>query len=89
MFSRSVTGKPKELAEEFTMVLRADNPEAPHNIVRFSHKEKMFKLDPSVDQLELHFQDELMHELLDVFVMVETINVLVFQNGLGGLKFSC
>lgn len=48
----------KELAEEFTMVLRADNPEAPHNIVRFSHKEKGFKLDPVVDQLEVHFAQE-------------------------------
>jgi len=48
----------KELAEETTMVLRADNPEAPHNIVRFSHKEKMFKLDPAVDQLEIHFAQD-------------------------------
>ena len=48
----------KELNEEFTMVLRADNPEAPHNIVRFSNKEKCFKLDPAVDQLEVHFAQE-------------------------------
>ncbi|KAL1499669.1 hypothetical protein AB1Y20_011866 [Prymnesium parvum] len=48
----------KELAEETTMVLRADNPQAPHNIVRFSHKEKCFKLDPAVDQLEVHFAQE-------------------------------
>lgn len=48
----------KELHEEFTMVLRADNPEAPHNIVRFSHKEKCFKLEPNVDQLEIHYAQE-------------------------------
>ena len=48
----------KELNEEFTMVLRADNPEAPDNVARFSHKEKCFKLDPSVDQLEVHFTQE-------------------------------
>ena len=48
----------KELGEEFTKILRADNPEAPKTIIRFSHKEKMFKLDPAVDQLELHFQQE-------------------------------
>ena len=48
----------KELQEEFTKILRADNPEAPKTIIRFSHKEKCFKLDPSVDQLELHFQQE-------------------------------
>ena len=48
----------KELQEEFTKILRADNPEAPKTIIRFSHKEKCFKLDPAVDQLELHFQQE-------------------------------
>ena len=48
----------KELAEEFTMVLRADNPEAPSNIVRFSHKERCFKFDATVDQLEIHFAQD-------------------------------
>ena len=48
----------KELQEEFTKILRADNPEAPKTIIRFSHKEKCFKLEPSVDQLELHYQQE-------------------------------
>ena len=48
----------KELQEEFTKILRADNPEAPKTIIRFSHKEKVFKLDASVDQLELHYQQE-------------------------------
>ena len=48
----------KELGEEFTKILKADNPEAPKTIIRFSHKEKCFKLDPAVDQLELHFQQE-------------------------------
>jgi dynein intermediate chain 1 len=48
----------KELQEEFTQVWRADNPEAPKTIVRFSHKEKCFKLDPSIDQSEIHFAQE-------------------------------
>jgi len=47
-----------ELKEELTKVLRADNPTAPHNIVRFSHKEKVFKSDASVDQTILHYQQE-------------------------------
>jgi len=48
----------KDLSEEFTKILRADNPEAPKNIVRFSHREKTFKLDPAVDQLAYHFCQE-------------------------------
>ena len=43
----------KELSEEFTKIMRADNPEAPKNIVRFSHKEKCFKLDAGVDQSDI------------------------------------
>ena len=41
----------------FTKILRADNPEAPKNI-RFSHKEKSFKLEASIDQSEIHFAQE-------------------------------
>ena len=48
----------KELQEEFTKILRADNPEAPKNIIRFSHKEKSFKLEPQVEQLEVHYSQE-------------------------------
>lgn len=45
----------QELREEFTRVLTANNPHAPGNIVRFSHKENTFKAIPSVDQLAIHF----------------------------------
>ncbi|CAF0920781.1 unnamed protein product [Rotaria sordida] len=45
-----------ELNEEHTRILTARNPEAAENIVRFSHKERMFKLIPHVDQLAVHFQ---------------------------------
>ena len=48
----------KELGEELTKILRADNPEAPKSIIRFSHKDKVFKLDAAVEQLELHFAQE-------------------------------
>ena len=40
----------KDLAEEHTRVLKADNPQAPNNLARFSHKEKTYKFDPTVDQ---------------------------------------
>ncbi|CAF3422901.1 unnamed protein product [Rotaria socialis] len=45
-----------ELNEEHTRILTARNPQAAENIVRFSHKERMFKLIPHVDQLAVHFQ---------------------------------
>jgi dynein intermediate chain 1 len=48
----------KQLSEELTRILRADNPQAPDNIARFSHKEKAFKLDPTVDQLSMHFSQD-------------------------------
>mmetsp|Transcript_22655 Transcript_22655/g.49498 ORF Transcript_22655/g.49498 Transcript_22655/m.49498 type:complete len:654 (+) Transcript_22655:195-2156(+) len=45
----------KELKEELTKVLRADNPAAPHNIVRFSNKDKVYRLEASVDQTISHY----------------------------------
>ena len=36
-------------------MLNANNPHAPGNIVRFSHKEHVFKAIPSIDQLAVHF----------------------------------
>jgi dynein intermediate chain 1 len=44
------------LKEEITRILKANNPNAPQNIVRFSYKEKMYKLAPHVEQLAVHFQ---------------------------------
>jgi dynein intermediate chain 1 len=45
-----------ELKEEITRILKANNPNAPQNIVRFSHKERQYKLTPHVEQLAIHFQ---------------------------------
>merc|ERR1719446_191589 len=54
----------KELSEEITKILRANNPEAPNNIVRFFQKERAFKIEPGVDQNKLHYLQEgqLMHK---------------------------
>jgi len=45
-----------ELKEEITRILKANNPNAPQNIVRYSHKELSYKLAPHVEQLAIHFQ---------------------------------
>jgi len=45
-----------ELKEEITRILKANNPNAPQNIVRYSHKELAYKLAPHVEQLAIHFQ---------------------------------
>eukprot|EP00039_Didymoeca_costata_P008472 m.112689 g.112689 ORF g.112689 m.112689 type:complete len:733 (+) comp14097_c0_seq7:89-2287(+) len=44
-----------ELKEEFTRILRADNPKAPDNIVRFNFKEREFKQLATVEQCDIHF----------------------------------
>jgi len=53
----------KELETEHTRVLTAKDPVAPKNVVRFSFKERVYKLDASVEQCALHFELEgnLMH----------------------------
>ena len=53
----------KELNEEITRVLKADNPHAPENIARFDYKESAYKLSTVVDQLAVHFelQSNLIH----------------------------
>eukprot|EP00762_Andalucia_godoyi_P004474 ANDGO_08131.mRNA.1 Dynein intermediate chain 2 len=43
-----------ELGKEITKILRAENPNAPRNIVRFSHKERQYKMEASVEQTEFH-----------------------------------
>ncbi|EGD79534.1 dynein [Salpingoeca rosetta] len=43
------------LNEEITRILRADNPNAPHNIVRFSYKDGAYKQMASVDQCAYHY----------------------------------
>ena len=53
----------KELDTEHTRILSAKDPTAPQNIVRFSFKDKIYKLDASVEQCKLHFvlEGNLMH----------------------------
>eukprot|EP00163_Fabomonas_tropica_P028063 TRINITY_DN5620_c0_g1_i2.p1 TRINITY_DN5620_c0_g1~~TRINITY_DN5620_c0_g1_i2.p1 ORF type:complete len:700 (-),score=180.55 TRINITY_DN5620_c0_g1_i2:218-2317(-) len=45
----------EQLSEEMTMILTANNPNAPKNIARYSYKERAYKFDPSVDQVAEHF----------------------------------
>jgi len=45
----------EELKQEFTRLLRGDNPNAPDNIIRFSHKEREFSKIAQVEQLSMHF----------------------------------
>jgi hypothetical protein len=44
----------KELGEELTRLWKAENPNAPHNIAHFSHKDKSFKHVATVEQSEFH-----------------------------------
>ncbi|KAJ1553941.1 cytoplasmic dynein with WD40 domain, partial [Nowakowskiella sp. JEL0078] len=46
----------KELGEELTRILNANNPHAPHNIARYNHKDRIFKASPNVDHLLVHFE---------------------------------
>jgi len=57
----------KDLNEELTVVLRANNPEAPHNIVRFSYKDRIYNKDATVEQTATHFSMEgnLLHSSSD------------------------
>jgi len=48
----------KELDEEFTRILNANNPLAPQNIARYSHKDLAFKVTPQVDHFVVHYQFE-------------------------------
>uniref|UniRef100_A0A8C5DLQ3 Dynein, axonemal, intermediate chain 1, paralog 2 n=1 Tax=Gouania willdenowi TaxID=441366 RepID=A0A8C5DLQ3_GOUWI len=54
----------KELKEEITRILTANNPHAPQNIVRFSFKERSFKPISVVDQMTVHFvlESTLLHQ---------------------------
>ena len=46
----------KEMQEEVTRILNANNPHAPQNITRFSHKEKIFKTNTNTEHLVVHFE---------------------------------
>mmetsp|Transcript_8877 Transcript_8877/g.29606 ORF Transcript_8877/g.29606 Transcript_8877/m.29606 type:complete len:619 (+) Transcript_8877:95-1951(+) len=45
----------KQLEEEITKQLTANNPNAPSNIARYNTAEKAFKFEPMVDQLVMHY----------------------------------
>ncbi|XP_057269643.1 dynein axonemal intermediate chain 1 isoform X4 [Pezoporus wallicus] len=44
-----------ELKEEITRILKANNPHAPQNIVRYSFKERAYKQISHVNQMAIHF----------------------------------
>ena len=48
----------KELKEEITRVLTADNPHAPDNIIRFNFKENTFRHVPHIDHFAMRFSLE-------------------------------
>eukprot|EP00002_Diphylleia_rotans_P037458 TRINITY_DN8364_c0_g1_i7.p1 TRINITY_DN8364_c0_g1~~TRINITY_DN8364_c0_g1_i7.p1 ORF type:complete len:696 (-),score=147.47 TRINITY_DN8364_c0_g1_i7:274-2361(-) len=45
----------EQLNAELTRILAAKNRNAPTNITRYSYKEKMYKAEPSLEQLQVHF----------------------------------
>eukprot|EP00842_Homolaphlyctis_polyrhiza_P006701 jgi/Hompol1/7031/HPOL_002404-RA len=46
----------KELEEELTRILNANNPHAPQNIARYNNKERVFKASPNMDHIVFHFE---------------------------------
>ena len=57
----------KELDEEVTKQLTANNPNAPANLARYDEKERAFKFEPTVDQLVVHYASDgfLLHDASD------------------------
>jgi len=49
---------PDERDEVHFKVLTSKNPQAPHNLTKFSWKDRCFKTDDFVDQLVFHYQVE-------------------------------
>lgn len=54
----------KDLQEEIAKMLTANNPAAPKNTARFNMKERVYKLEPMVEQLLVHYATDgwLMHK---------------------------
>ncbi|KAK9827830.1 hypothetical protein WJX74_004397 [Apatococcus lobatus] len=48
----------RELGEEIVKTLTATNPSAPKNVVHFNMRDRVFKLDPMVDQLAQHYSTD-------------------------------
>jgi len=49
---------PEERDEVKFKVLKSNNPQAPHNLTKFSWKERCFKTEDFVDQLVFHYSVE-------------------------------
>eukprot|EP00002_Diphylleia_rotans_P016850 TRINITY_DN3272_c0_g1_i1.p1 TRINITY_DN3272_c0_g1~~TRINITY_DN3272_c0_g1_i1.p1 ORF type:complete len:703 (-),score=170.86 TRINITY_DN3272_c0_g1_i1:294-2402(-) len=45
----------EQLDSDLTRILTAKNRNAPGNITRYSYKERMYKAEPSLEQLQLHY----------------------------------
>jgi dynein intermediate chain 1 len=45
----------EELDEDIVKTLNTNNPQAPHNLTKFSYKDRMFKTDDMVEQMVFHF----------------------------------
>jgi len=50
----------KQLAEEFTRVLTANDPNVPNNITKYNYKDRTYKIDPPGpgDHLKIHFSHD-------------------------------
>lgn len=46
----------KELNEDITRILNANNPHAPQNISRYNHKEMIFKTVANMEHISYHFE---------------------------------
>lgn len=46
----------EEKDETVFKTLTSNNPQAPHNLTKFSYKERLFKTDDMVEQMVFHFQ---------------------------------
>lgn len=45
----------EEKEAQILKTLNANNPQAPHNLTKFSYKERLFKTDDFVEQIVFHF----------------------------------
>jgi len=45
----------EEKEEMIFKVLNSNNPQAPHNLTKFSYKDRCFKTEETVDQLVFHY----------------------------------
>lgn len=46
----------EEKEDQVIKTLNSNNPQAPHNLTKFSYKDRMFKTDDMVEQMVFHFQ---------------------------------